>query len=214
MGVKRGELAQQQDVVAVIFRRFLARRIDDQRAVMPLLLLKPRMRVIPVGPRLSDGEFVSEGLPRTDSRKADPRHPVHVERHQEPVPVDRGIGVEHVGDVEADILALPKPDQRPRHRAVDRNPMAFPALHHARAVADDKIDDAARNLVEADFDRRAAAHTVHGVALRPRRQRSERRSGAGPCKQAASGDWGKVHAVYTRDGRAPLTASDSFVRAR
>jgi len=49
MRIERGEFAQEKDVIAIIRGRLVARRVDNQRAVMPLLFLKPRMAVIPIG---------------------------------------------------------------------------------------------------------------------------------------------------------------------
>ena len=71
--VEGAPVAQHDDVLAVIGDRIGAGRIDDDRAVMALLLLQARMAVIPVGARLADREFVDEGLARPDAGKADSR---------------------------------------------------------------------------------------------------------------------------------------------
>lgn len=96
------------------------------------------------------------------------------------MPVDRGIGIERVGDIEAHILAFLEADERARHAAVDCDPVPFSPLHRARAVADSEIDHCARHLIEAYTDRRAAAHTVDRVTLRPSRHGGESRDGSQP----------------------------------
>jgi hypothetical protein len=112
--------------------------------------------------------------------------------------VDRGVLGQIVGDVEADVLAFLEPDERPRHRAIDRNPVAFAPLHHARAVAHGKVDYIARNLIKARPNGRAALHAVHAVALRPRGERGTGRSSASACKQATSGEKQAGHVFYIR----------------
>src|SRR3546814_21152029 len=66
-----------------------------------LLLLEPRMAVIPVGAVLDDWELVGEGGPWLDAREADAGHAVHVERQDEAVPVDGRVLIERVLDVDA-----------------------------------------------------------------------------------------------------------------
>lgn len=117
---------------------------------MALLLLQAGMAVIPVGARLADREFVAEGLPWPDPGEADARHAVHLEGKQQPVPVDRGVFAEVVGDVETDVLPLSEADERPRNRAVDRDPAPLAALHHPRPLTDGEVDHRAGQLVEAD----------------------------------------------------------------
>lgn len=96
------------------------------------------------------------------------------------MPVDRGIGIERVDDVKAHILAFLEADERARHAAVDCDPVPFSALHRARAVADSEINHCARHLIEAYTDRRAAAHAVDRVPLRPCRHSSESGGGSQP----------------------------------
>ena len=64
-------------------------------------------------------------VPRLDAGEADPRHAVHLERHDQAVPVDRGVLVQPVLDREADILAFLEADQRRRNGAVDRDGVAL-----------------------------------------------------------------------------------------
>jgi len=173
---------------------------------MPLLLLKAGMAVIPIGARLPDRELVGEGLPRPNARKADPGHAVHVEGQQQPVPVDRGVFAEHVGDVETDLLPFPEADQRPRHRAVDRDTVALAPLHHARPLAHREIDDRTGKLVEADADRRPAPPVMQRVPLRPGRHRRESGCGACGAHETAAGKSGDGHDVlYAPFGRLVAT---------
>ena len=128
------------------------------------------MAVIPVGARLAHGEFVGEGLARPDPRKADARHAVILERHQQPMPVHRAVDIERIGDIEANSIAFGQADQRSRHAAVDRDTRAAPPLDDAMAAADREIDLRPAHLVEAGRNARAAApvaSAVHAVALRP-----------------------------------------------
>src|SRR3546814_10315098 len=63
---------------------------SDLRPVMAELLLQARMAVIPIGARLHDRKLVGEGRARLDAGEGNPGHAVHLERHEQPVPVDRG----------------------------------------------------------------------------------------------------------------------------
>ena len=80
--------------------------------VVAHLLLEARVAVVPVGARLADRELVDEGLAGLDAGEADARHAVHLERHEQAMPVDRGVLVQRVGDREPDALAFLQPDQR------------------------------------------------------------------------------------------------------
>ena len=77
--VEEAPVRQDDHMLAVIGDRVGAGRIDDQRAVMPDLLLQAGMAVIPVGARLLERELVGEGRARLDAREADARHAVHLE---------------------------------------------------------------------------------------------------------------------------------------
>ena len=72
-------------------------RLDDDGGVMPLGLLQARVAVVPVGARLDDRELVDEGLAGPDAGEADAGHPVHLEWHEQTVPMDGRIFVERVG---------------------------------------------------------------------------------------------------------------------
>ncbi len=143
MRIEHGEVAQQQDVIAIKLHRFCTSGINDHRAVMARLLLQTRMAVIPIGPRLADGELVGEGLARFDTGKADAGHPIHVKRQKEAVPVDRCVRLKVIGDIKADILPFAQPDQRAGHTAVDRDARAAPPFDNAVAAANGQVDDIA-----------------------------------------------------------------------
>jgi len=80
--------------------------IDDDRAIHSHRLLHAGVAVIPIGARLLDGELVHEGLAGLDPRKAHPRHAIHLEGHEQPVPMNRGFLVQRVAHGEANLLAL------------------------------------------------------------------------------------------------------------
>src|SRR3546814_12726638 len=76
-------------------------RISDWSSTCALpiseLFLKVRMAVIPEGAGMSDRELVDEGFTRANAGEAHAGHAVHLERHQDAMPVDRGILFERVG---------------------------------------------------------------------------------------------------------------------
>ena len=174
MRVERGEIADQQDIVAVDRNRLAAARFDNHRPVMARLFLQPRVAVIPICPRLADGECIIESLTGLDAGEADTRNAIILERQQQPVPVHRAVYRKVVGDVEADILSFGQPDQRPRHTAVDCDPGAALALHDAVAAADRQIDHRPAHLVEPGWNQwtpAAVPAAMHIVPLRPSRHR-------------------------------------------
>jgi hypothetical protein len=76
------------DVVPVIAKRLTAFRFDDDRAVRPVRFLESRMTVVPIGARLLQGKPIDKGLPRRNTVETDGWHTIHLERQDEPVPVD------------------------------------------------------------------------------------------------------------------------------
>src|SRR3546814_8670684 len=73
-------VGQDDDMLAVVADRVGARGIDDDRTIMAELFLKPRMAVIPIGPRLNDGKFIDKLRARLDAGDAEPGNTVHLER--------------------------------------------------------------------------------------------------------------------------------------
>ncbi len=138
--VKRAVIRQDDHMFAVRHDRIGTFGVDHDRAVMPHLLLQPRMAVIPIGPRLHDGEVVGEGGSRRDAGKADPGHTVHLERHEQSVPVDRRLLVEAVGHRQPDLLPLFQPDQRRRAGAVDADRVAARAVDRPRHMRNGQRD--------------------------------------------------------------------------
>ena len=138
-------------------------RINHDGSVEPCLLLLARMAVIPVGARLQDREFVYEGRTRLDAREADAGHAVHLERQNEPVPVNRAILVEIVGHCETDVLALLEADERCGHGAVDADCRRRDPVHDELHPVDRQRDVCARHGRQGPGD--AARHR-----LRPSRQ--------------------------------------------
>ena len=133
--VHEGPVGQQDHMLAVVGDRVGPGGIDDDRAVMPDLLLQAGMAVVPVGARLPDRELVDEGRRRLDAGEADARHAVHLERHDAAVPVDRRILASWFSNGEPDILAFLETDERRRDGAVDRDGMADPAVDRERQWA-------------------------------------------------------------------------------
>ena len=132
--------------------------------------------MVPVGARLDDWKLVDEGLAGLDAREADPRNAIHLERHQNAVPVDGGVFVEGVGDGDADPLAFLQAKERPRYGAVDGYGMAALAVDGDRRVADRQLDVLAgkRGQGRDQAGRRA---------LRPGGQeRADRRSAPKDCR--------------------------------
>ena len=68
-------VGEDQDKILIIFHALLP-RIDLDRTVHPALLLKSCVRVIPVGARLLQGKFVSEGLSRSYGRSGEIRYAI------------------------------------------------------------------------------------------------------------------------------------------
>ena len=93
-------------------------RINHDRTVKPALLLRARVAVIPIGARLDDRELVHEGRTCLDAGEADAGNAVHRKGDQQPMPVDRAVHVEVVGDGQADLLPLFQANERRGHRAV------------------------------------------------------------------------------------------------
>ena len=126
--MQRAEVGQHDDVLTVVGDRVRAGRVHDQGPEVPHWLLQAGVAVIPVGPRLDDRKLVDEGLARPDARETQARHAVELEGHQQPVPVDRGVLVQAVGDGDLRRLALFETDQRAGRGPVDANGVVGPAI--------------------------------------------------------------------------------------
>ena len=119
LGILVGPVAEEHDVVSVRLDQVTAARLDDQRAVDPLLLLVAHMAVVPVSAALQHREAVGEGLARLDAREFQAGHSVHVVGQDDAVPVHaRHLG-QFVADVDGDDVALAPAQHRPGHAAVD-----------------------------------------------------------------------------------------------
>ena len=127
---------EHHDVLAVIGRGLRARRVDHDRAVVAELLLEGAVRVVPVGASLLQREAVLEGRARRDAGEAHPRHAVHVEGHEQAVPVDRRPLVQRVVHAQRDVLPLPHADERRGQDVVDRHAHAAPPVD-AHGIAGD-----------------------------------------------------------------------------
>ena len=136
------------------------------------------MAVIPIGARLDDREFVGESRARLDAGKGDAGHAVHLERQEQPVPVDRAVLIQRILDVQPDLLPLAQPDQRPGDGAVDPDGMALAAVdrHHL-------VRNAQMNVLARDFGQRTGDPARLG--LRPCREPWREREPASCHRRAA-----------------------------
>ncbi len=141
--------------------------LDDQRTVVTLLFLQPGVTVVPVGPRLNDRELIDERLARLDAREAYARYAVHVEGQDQPVPVDRGVLVQIVGDRDAGDLAFLQANEWARHRPVDGDGVPLAPVDRPLCMADPQLDVGTR-------ERREVAHQPGGAASRPGREQARR----------------------------------------
>ena len=125
-----GPVRQHDHVLAIVFDRVAAARIDDQRTIKPGLFLKMAVAVVPVGAVLPDRNAVGESLARRDAGKAQTRHPVHVRRHPDAVPMDRGRLLQAIGYRDRHGITLAPAQQRSGHEpltavAIEGLPVIF-----------------------------------------------------------------------------------------
>ena len=131
-------------VFAVKGDRFCLRRLDYDGRVVAFGFLEPGVAVIPIRPGLNDREVVDEGLAGLDTGEAYARHTVHVGRHKEAVPVDRGLLVQGIGDGDPGLLPLLEAQHWTRDRAIDGHRMADLPIDGDRRVANREFDVLAR----------------------------------------------------------------------
>ena len=98
MRVLIAPVGQKHNVIAIERLRVAGFRLDHERAIEPLLFLKSRMAVIPVGAALPDGKLIGEGLARRDAMEGQTRNAVHWIGQNDAVPMDRGRFGKAVGD--------------------------------------------------------------------------------------------------------------------
>jgi hypothetical protein len=164
-----GPVGQQHDVLAVVTKRLGLRRIDDDGAVDARLLLEAGVRVIPVRAALPRVEAVGERLAGRYAVKAHARHPVHVRRQQDAVPMNRRVGGERVVHAQDDGVAFAEAQHRSRQRAVhDRADGRAAGQIHGR-LGDRKVELVATQLSCG----RAPSHAQR----RPRAERRQHRRG-------------------------------------
>ena len=112
--VEGAVIRKQDHVIAVVWRGVRPGGIDHDGAILPHPFLHARMAVIPVGAGLLDRELVCESRPRLDPGERDAGHAVHLERQDQPVPVDRALLGQPVGNCQFDVLPFTQADQRSR----------------------------------------------------------------------------------------------------
>ena len=138
-GRHRMMVGEHHHVIARHLVAFAFRRLDDDGRVHALLLLAAGMAVVPVGARLPDLEAVGEGRAGLDAGEAHHRHAVHVVGQQDAVPMDRGVLVQPVGDVDGDIFALLPAQRRSRDLAVDGEDAAHLAFDRQVGAIDHQV---------------------------------------------------------------------------
>lgn len=158
--VQRAVVGQDDHMFAVAGDGIGAGGIDDDRAIMPHLLLQAGMAVIPVSARLADRKAVGKAAARRNAGEADAGHAIHLERQQQAVPVDRGLLVQIVDDGERRVLPFAEAQQRRRHRAVDADRMLRLAVDRHHLMRDVERD------VRAG-ERRQRGGDAGGHGLRP-----------------------------------------------
>ncbi len=115
------------------------------------------MAVVPVGAGLADLETVGEGLAGLDAVEIHHGNAVHARRHQDAVPMDGGLLLEAVDDVDRHLLAFLPAQGRARDLAVDGEDAARLALDlHIGAVDDEVVGggECRQRRRESDGERR------------------------------------------------------------
>ena len=114
-------------------------RFDNDGAIHAFLLLEIRVRVVPVGPTLSDRKFIGKGGPGTNRRKIDVGNAVHIGGHEHSVPVNGGLYLHLIMDTDSCDIALFKAQSGSRNSAVDGHaPGLFAGEIHELGL-DDKV---------------------------------------------------------------------------
>ena len=138
-GRHRMVVGQHHHVVARHLVTPAFRRLDDDGSVHALLFLASRMAVVPVGARLPNLEAIGEGRAGLDAGEAHHRHAVHGVGQQHAVPMDRGVLVQAIGDVDGDVLALFPAQGWTRDLAVDREHAAHLAFDGQVGAIDHQV---------------------------------------------------------------------------
>src|SRR6516225_419113 len=105
-GIFVGPVREHDRILAIALDRILAGGRDDNRTVVPRLLLEMAVAMIPVGSALPDRKVVDEGLTWIDSPETQTRDPIYGARRPHTVPVNRGLLLELVGDGDRHRVAL------------------------------------------------------------------------------------------------------------
>src|SRR5690606_3916122 len=85
-------VAEHDNMVTVGADRVGVGRVDNDGAIHALLFLEAGVAVVPVGAALFYVERVGKGFAGLDAGKAEAGHAIHLEREDQAVPVDRGVG--------------------------------------------------------------------------------------------------------------------------
>ena len=106
---------------------------------MAELFLQARMRMVPIGSAVIEVPAIGEGFARLDARKCDARDPVHIERDEQPMPVNGCVFFKLIGDIYCDVIALAKPHERTWQRAIDAGRHPGAAIHTNGKLVDCQI---------------------------------------------------------------------------
>jgi len=116
----RGPVAQDHGIVPIVLERNPVLGFDHQRTVGSGLFLEGRVTVVPVRPGLNHLVLVVVRVARRNPLKTYAGHPVHLRRHENPVPVNgRVIAIRKcIGDVQLNLIPLFQVNQRTGHGSV------------------------------------------------------------------------------------------------
>ncbi|MNH08677.1 hypothetical protein D3C79_681010 [compost metagenome] len=192
-------VAEQQHVVALIAMGFGLFGFDDDRPVDPGLLLQAGMAVVPVGAALRQGKPVEVLATGFDAGKAQARHPVHVGREDDPVPVQRGRLAQAVAHAQCHGVAFTPAQGRAGQAVVD-------GQGRARAAS-----DVHRRLTDKQLEVLAAQFIAEHRRCGKRRQAPEAETGQGAAggKALDEGAAGRVskHGCHSRGWDGTTLAS-------
>ena len=119
--------------------RVLFGGIDDQGAVDTLLLLEPRVAVVPIRAVLAQRESIRERLPWSDPPETHAGNTIHVGWENQPMPVNGRVFVEPIVNPKDGVFSFFEPQRRAGDRAVDGDRFREAAANFERSALDHKI---------------------------------------------------------------------------
>src|SRR5580658_5263019 len=113
-----GPIREHNGVILVGTRGFAAARLNHDRPVQPALLLKARMRVIPISTVLLHPESINIRLSGSNARKAQPGYAIHLRWHEYAMPMNGARDRHAIGDANRYGVAFTPTQQRCRKLAI------------------------------------------------------------------------------------------------